>query len=416
MLVTLISNRVEWPLLQYAAAVCGATFAPLDFGVLKTHARETELMNFMTRLRPDAIFVATTEDVSAVDLALTKAGRRTPSVRVVLDAKFDPGDWMSLLDLVALEGRETVDENDLLATAGTADPDRISLLCFTSGTSSGNPKGCPRHVGAETAHISAYGTHLGFNETSRFLLVNANFRIIAPVLSVAVLSLGGAIVMPGPGFDPGTAVNAIDQQKITHILFVPAQLHALTKHDSFSPEQTQSVTYAAFGGDMITKELLLKAQRSFPTAKISARHGMTEGGQVFHWPYYEVGVDAVPDFGGISALGTVAPGAAIRFYDEENNRIVKRGETGHFQIYSPTTIKNYLENVDEDAFVEDETGIRWFRTGDTGFINKDGVIFLLGRLNDRIKRAGIRITPAALETSLSAYIGSQVCCKRTPIP
>jgi 4-coumarate--CoA ligase len=103
-------------------------------------------------------------------------------------------------------------------------------------------------------------------------------------------------------------------------------------------------------------------------------------------------------------------------YDDENNRVVKRGEPGHFHINSPTTINNYLENVDEDAFVEDENGSRWFKTGDVGFIDEDGVVYLLGRLNDRIKRAGIRITPAALETSLSAYIGSQVCRNIRLIP
>ena len=413
MLITLIPNRVEWPLLQYAAAICGATFAPLDFGVL-THPRGTELKNIMSRLRPDAIFVASAEDASMVDLALDGANLPSPSVRIMLD-KSDLGSWMSLLDLAAIDSRNNVDEKDLVTRAAMPDPDRIGLLCFTSGTSSGHPKGCPRHVGAETASIEGGAESLHFDETSKYLLASANFRIIAPALSVAVWTEGGAIVMPGPGFDPKSVMNAIQEHHITHIIFVPAQLHALIKHESFSPEKTQSIKYAGFGGDMITKEFLMKTKRSFPTAKTAARHGMTEGGAVFTWPYHEAGVDAVPDFGGISALGKVAPGAAIRMYDDENNRIVKRGETGHFHINSPAIIKHYLDNVDEDAFVKDENGSTWFKTGDVGLIDKDGVVFLLGRLNDRIKRAGIRITPAALETSVSAYIRSQVCCNTRQI-
>ena len=213
--------------------------------------------------------------------------------------------------------------------------------------------------------------------------------------------------MPSPSFEPKSAMRAIQDHKITHILFVPFHLHALTRDDSFVPEKTSSVQYAVLGADIITKELLRKAKRSFPTANVRAGHGMTEGGAVFYWPFHEAAVDAIPDYGGISALGTAASGTALRIYDIDNNCVAKRDEPGEFQILSPTTIKNYLENVDQEAFFEDGTG-RWFRTGDVGLINGDGVVFLLGRLNDRIKRAGIRITPAALESSLSQYIGAQV--------
>lgn len=213
--------------------------------------------------------------------------------------------------------------------------------------------------------------------------------------------------MPGPGFDPSTVMDAIQKHHITHILLVPFQLHALVKHESFTPEKTKSVINAKFGGDMITKEVLKKAQRSFPMAQIAAGHGMTEGGAVFAWPYFGKSVDDIPDFGGISAVGTVAPGSALRIYDNENGRVAKFGETGEFQMASPATIKRYLENVDQEAFVQDGPD-RWFKTGDVGFINKKCEVFLLGRLTERIKRAGIRIEPAALQTSLSEFVGAQV--------
>ena len=220
--------------------------------------------------------------------------------------------------------------------------------------------------------------------------------------------------MPGPGFDPKTVMSAIQEHRITHVLLVPFQLHALVKDESFSPEKTSSVKNAKFGGDMVTKEVLKKAQRSFPTASIAAGHGMTEGGAVFAWPYFDKKVEDIPDFGGISAVGTVAPGSALRIYDNENKRVAKFDETGEFQMASPATIKNYLENVDQDAFFQDGP-YRWFKTGDVGFINKKGEVFLLGRLTDRIKRGGIRIEPAALQTSLSEFLGAQASpssCRR----
>jgi fatty-acyl-CoA synthase len=261
-------------------------------------------------------------------------------------------------------------------------------------------------VAGDSFSIEAQKGVFNFNENSKYLLASANFRIIAPALSVAAWSKGAAIVMPGPGFDPKTVMSAIQEHSITHVLLVPFQLHALVKDPSFSPEKTSSVINAKFGGDMVTKELLKKAQRSFPTAKIAAGHGMTEGGAVFSWPYFDVKVEDIPDFGGISTVGKVAPGSALRIYDNDNNRLAKLNEPGEFQMASPATIKNYLEDVDQDAFVQDGPD-RWFKTGDVGFINEKGEVFLLGRLNDRIKRGGIRVEPAALQTSLSEFLRAQ---------
>ena len=142
-LVTLISNRVEWPLLQYACTLCGATFAPLDYGALSL-PREVELKNFMTRLKPDAVVVATEEDARSVDSALSKTNQATPKVQLVLEKEPGSGtsQWISLLDLTSRSEEATVSEDEVLVQARARDPDRINMIAFTSGTSSGRPKGC----------------------------------------------------------------------------------------------------------------------------------------------------------------------------------------------------------------------------------------------------------------------------------
>lgn len=142
-LVTLIANRVEWPLLQYACTICGASFAPLDYGALN-QPREVELRNFMSRLKPDAIVVATEENARSVDAALTKADQATPKVPIVLDRGQGPMEngWTSLLELVSKSDKATPSEDEILDEARAEDPDRINMIAFTSGTSSGKPKGC----------------------------------------------------------------------------------------------------------------------------------------------------------------------------------------------------------------------------------------------------------------------------------
>lgn len=213
--------------------------------------------------------------------------------------------------------------------------------------------------------------------------------------------------MPSTSFNPKSVLEAFREHHITHVVMVPFQLHMLAKDDSFSVEKTASVKRMFLGGDIISKEILQKGQRCFPTATVANAHGMTEGGACIYWPYNDLRIDAIPEYGGIAVMGKVGPGCALRIYDIENDRVARRNESGEFQICGPATIKNYLENENQEAFVQ-EGAERWFRTGDVGFINEDGALFLLGRMNDRIKRAGIRIEPAALETSIGIFLGTQV--------
>ena len=178
-LVTLIPNRVEWLVLQYAAVICRASFAPLDFGALN-QARAIELQNATSRLKPDAIVVSGNQDAMSVNQALA-AAKHVPKLRIVLEESIgsSTNNWVSLLSLTANNNEKAVQETKLLENARTLDPDRIDLICFTSGTSSGNPKGCPRHEEGNAASLEAQETLFNFDKSSRYLLSSANFRIIA---------------------------------------------------------------------------------------------------------------------------------------------------------------------------------------------------------------------------------------------
>ena len=185
--MTLLPNRVEIPLLQYATSICGATFVPYDLEAINPK-RSNELQNFITRLKPDAVFVANSEDAASVDLAIESLKEAPPKTLVILDglSKSKSNHWMSFLDLTPRNGETIAREQELLELAKIRDPDRIDLISFTSGTSSGSPKGCPRHAGANATAIDSQANVFRFNKDSRYLLSSAYFRIIAPILSVAV--------------------------------------------------------------------------------------------------------------------------------------------------------------------------------------------------------------------------------------
>lgn len=407
-ITTFIPNGVEWALLQYANSICRLTLACLDYGATSA-ARKPELQNFIKTLQPAIVVVSNKHDATTVDAALQYCNV-VAKVKIILDDKTGApslNGWTTLPDMSDLSLDKVQRDSDLLEQARQSDPDRISFICFTSGTSSGSPKGCPRHVAGTTALLDSQASLLRFDTGTRYLHVSANFRVVAPALTTAAWKAGGAIVMPGTTFSAKATLDAFEKHGITNLTLVPALLHALTNDQAFSSEKVRSLKCATFGGDMITKEVLLKAKAAFPHAKIAASHGMTEGGGFFEWPYFDTDVHEIPYYGGISPLGTVAPGAKLRIYNVESNRIAERNELGEFQACAPSTIKHYLNDTNQDAFYEDKSG-RWFKTADIGLINEDGIVYLVSRMNDRIKRCGVPITPAALESCIEEFTGFQV--------
>ena len=156
---------------------------------------------------------------------------------------------------------------------------------------------------------------------------------------------------------------------------------------------------------MVTRDVLSKAATAFPYAKVAVAHGMTEGGGFFNWPYYQTQINSIPYFGEICPLGIVVPGVHIRIRDPENGKTLLRGESGELLINCKSVIKNYLDNTNAESFIQEDNK-QWFRTGDLATIDKDGIVYILGRLKDVIKRAGIPITPAALESCIAVYTDS----------
>lgn len=213
--------------------------------------------------------------------------------------------------------------------------------------------------------------------------------------------------MPGPSFNPQSCLDAIEQHGGTHLLLVPALLHAIANDPSFDSRNLAAVKYAWFGGDIITKDIVAKAHRVFPDARLAGGHGMSEGAGIFEWPFID-SEDEFSDTGGICPVGSIAPGSKIRIWDVEQGCVAEKGAVGELHICSPGLIKHYLGGADEEAFYEDETG-RWLKTGDSAMVTKDEIVYILGRLSQSFKRAGIRMIPGSLESCIDAYTGSQVC-------
>ncbi|KAL8718831.1 MAG: hypothetical protein Q9225_004076 [Loekoesia sp. 1 TL-2023] len=400
-MLMLVPNGGEYAILLWTCIILRLTFTALDPSILGT---PEELQNYMDVLKPAIVVVPDAVGARAMDDTVENQGLKPP-LRISLGSDSSNG-WKSLLDLMTEGVNLPVDKTKFLEAARRDDPERIHSILFTSGTS-GRPKGCPLRVGS-MSHILHSQTWLIDKENCSFALQQAhNSRAIAPAQTLQTWKEGGAVVMTGRGLVVEDITAAILQFGVTFIVLTPAMVHAIGQELTSRPFDVGSVRTIQVGGDAVTKDVLTKCAALFPRAKVCINHGMTEGGGSFRWPFFNTEIAQIPYFGEISPVGAVAPGSVVRIWDADRKSVSNTGVPGELHICSASIILHYLGRASESSFYEDEKG-RWFNTGDISMINKEDLVFILGRKKDMIKRNSVAIMPAAIESCLEKFIGAQV--------
>ncbi|KAH0334540.1 acetyl-CoA synthetase-like protein, partial [Aureobasidium melanogenum] len=376
--------------------------------------RHAELKSKIIDLQPSVIVVEDAEGVAAAEQALELLDLQN-LVKVSLNDKpisSNSGSWLPFADLCS-------PINDQVASARIEDarhddPDRDALIVYTSGTSSGAPKGCIRPVRDLATYTAVQTWKLPSDTGGKRALQTANFRVIAPGCALKAWYDGAAIILTGRVFDPLKFLDAMEGEGMTEIVLLPAQLHAIAATPGFELRDKSAVRLMMSGGDIVTSSHIQEFKRLFPKAAFMTTHGMSEVGGIFSWPYSD-GIESIPFYSGISPLGRPSPGSRVRLVSDDG-KVVQRGEFGELHIQSDSIFKSYLAAPEKmDVVYTDQDG-RWFKTGDLGMISDAGDVYIVGRLKDVVKRAAISIAPAAIESCLEAYTGSQTAVVGRPHP
>lgn len=407
-MLMIIPNGGEYTLLLWACILLRVTYINLDPEMLDI-AGFTSLKAAIRTLKPQIVVTPDAATGKSVDVAISELQLPKPLTLCLSSSR--TCSWKPLADLVHEALKCPIDEEALVAAARNDNPKRVHSIMFTSGTS-GIPKGCPMRI-SNMSHMLHSQSWLVDAETGSLALQQPhNSRGIAPAQTMQTWKSGGAVVMTGQEFNVRDALDAIARLRVTFIVLTPPMVHEMAVELAANPVDVDSVKRIQVGGDAITKGLLLKTASIFPKAQVCVNHGMTEGGGSFMWPFFNTLITSIPFFGEICPIGIVAPGASVRVWDTDNYSVVKKGQLGELHVTSGSLIAHYFGGRSETSFYDDN-GVRWFNTGDVAMINEDGLVSILGRRKDMIKRGGVGIMPAALESSIAAYTGSQVSKKDT---
>jgi long-chain acyl-CoA synthetase len=282
-------------------------------------------------------------------------------------------------------------------------PDDDATILFTSG-STGEAKGALSTHRAVTTGVYAYATALmtlrGILESEgrppanplKTLVIVPLFHVTGevPVMLNSFVIGRGMVMMPR--WDAGEALRLIEREKITYFVGVPTMSLELMNHPDRDNYDLSTLTDIAAGGAPRPVAHVERLRSSFPGAQPALGYGLTETNAV-----------GCGNFWGNYAAKPASTGRAQKPFVEiailgEGDRHLPPHERGEIAIRSAANIKGYWRNPEATAAAFAPGG--YVRTGDIGYLDEDGYLFIVDRKKDIIIRGGENISAAEVEAAL----------------
>jgi acyl-CoA synthetase (AMP-forming)/AMP-acid ligase II len=274
-------------------------------------------------------------------------------------------------------------------TAPTLQDDVLQL--YTSGTT-----GLPKGVRLDNANYAAFlelrtqveGFDYGADDT--VLIVMPLFHVAGTNISFSGLAAGGRVIVL-PEFSPAAVLRLIEAEKVAHIFLVPAMINMLLQAPEIEGADLSSLKSVAYGASPISEAVLATATERFGCGFIQF-YGMTEstGAGTFLTPAEHRGEL-------MRSCGKAWPQMAVKILGEDGEE-VGVGEIGEIAIWGGMVMAGYWNRP--EATAETVSHDRWLKTGDAGYRNADGYIFVHDRVKDMIVSGGENIYPAEVENAI----------------
>ena len=267
--------------------------------------------------------------------------------------------------------------------------DETAIIIFTSGTT-GRPKGAMLTHGNiwwnNVNVLHAYDVH----ESEVSLLIAPLFHIGGlNVNSLVIWQKGGHIVLHR-SFDPARCLDDITRYRVTTMFAVPAMLLFLSQNPGFAGADLTSLGTIVCGGAPVPEPLMrLYAERGVP---INQGYGLTETSPFVTFLAPEWGMAK------LGSAGRAPMFSEVRIVDANGATVREPRVKGEVITRGPNIMKAYWNNPEATADAIDAEG--WFHTGDIGYLDEDGFLFIADRLKDMVITGGENVYPAEVESVL----------------
>ncbi|WP_026265181.1 o-succinylbenzoate--CoA ligase [Arthrobacter sp. 135MFCol5.1] len=262
------------------------------------------------------------------------------------------------------------------------------MILYTSGTT-GFPKGALLTHGNITWNCMNTLVDVDLNRNDVALMISPLFHAASLDMGLLPMLLKGGTVVLEAKFDPGRALTLIQEHKVTTLNGVPTTFQMLCEHPAWASTDISSLEKLTCGGSAIPTRVI-EAYEARDIGFTSC-YGMTEASP---------GVTMLPIERSREKIGSA--GLPHFFTDmriaDPLGAPVAPGEVGEIQISGPNVISQYWNRAQETRDSYAEGG--WFRSGDMGYTDTEGFLFVSDRLKDMIISGGENIYPAEVEAAI----------------
>jgi long-chain acyl-CoA synthetase len=364
---TVLPNCLEQLEVYWAAAKTGLVVVPMS-----PLLQESGLASLLAN--SDSMLVISTAELAPV---LDQVRDRVPGIRA--------GRWI-LIDGARAGFRGY---QDLVANAPESEPPEAGLVAgdpyniiYSSGTT-GEPKGIVHTHEVRAGYCTLFAS--AFRMTPESVCLHAGSIVFngAFLDLMPWMYLGGTYILH-PTFDAGRVIEEVERSGVTHMVMVPSQIIALLNHPAFAPERLASLEMIQSLGAPLHLEHKHRLNEALP-GRFYELYGLTEGFMT-----------VLDRSDAVRKAGSV--GAPIGFYEmrilDDDGRELPAGQIGEICGRGPLMMAGYYKRPDLTAKAVVDG---WLHSGDLGYVDEDGYLFLVDRKKDMIISGGVNVYPRDIE-------------------
>ncbi|EFJ28112.1 hypothetical protein SELMODRAFT_231716 [Selaginella moellendorffii] len=381
---------------QLQHAICS-----VELGLVSIGVRQGDVVMLVSRnsVHYPVAFLATTSvgGVLATLNPLTSAGEAKKQAEaagarfVIVEEEFVDKVAELGVPLVIIEKGDKIKVGSTESKISLGDPAALLYSSGTTGTSKGVVLTHRNLIAAAVLH-AASGPDVEPGEV--YLCVIPMFHVFGLVIVTCTQLSRGVPIVVMPSFDFEAMLGAIQRFKITHVPLVPPIVIALGKSPAVKAFDLSSLREIGSGAAPLGREVINACLERFPDVKVRQGYGLTESTAI-------ASVADPDDLEHYGSAGLLSSNTLAKVIDVGSGRPLPPNQQGEIWIHGPTIMDEYLNNPNATAETVDAEG--WLHTGDLGYFDDSGNLYVVDRIKELIKYKGFQVAPAELEALLLSH-------------
>lgn len=295
-----------------------------------------------------------------------------------------------------------IQDNACVEDAGRGGND-LACIMYTGGTT-GHPKGVMQ------SYMNLWSAAVMRLAETPILRGSTTLHVV-PLFHIAGLgrvvmqSIAGECQAVLPGFDARAVLETIEREKITDTVMVPTMIQSVLNHPDFDRFDLGSFRRLGYGASPSASVMVEQAVKKLPNVELSHAYGLTEACPVISSSGPAHHSEAARQSGLSRSTGRPAFGVLVHIVDPQGQE-VPRGVVGEVTARGPNIMLGYWNKPEETAKALRDG---WLFTGDGGYLDADGNLFIVDRIKDMIVSGGENIYSAEVENAIAQHPAVAMC-------